>query len=300
GDQPERLGLTYEALRHVNRKVVCCALTGYGTSGERRAEPAYDYLMQAEAGWMSITGEPGAPPAKSGLSVVDFSAGLAAMVGLLGGVIRARETGEGCDLDVSLFDTAISMLNYVAVWTLNREYEPQRMARSAHPSIVPSQVFQTADGWIVVFCAKEKFWRNLGEAMGAQDLLSDPRYQSFAGRMEHREEFVTALKERFSSRTTGEWLALLRGKVPCAPVNDPREALESQLALERNMILAVDHPEFGTVRQTNTPIKVTDGIGVHPDSPGPAIGADTDALLRDILGYTADEIRELRRAGAIS
>ncbi len=144
GDQPEALGLTYEHLKAVNPKIVCCALTGYGMTGPRKAEPAYDYLMQAYAGWMSLTGEPGSPPAKSAFSVVDFSAGLVAMTGMLSGIIRARETGIGCDVDVSLLDTAVSMLNYVAIWTLNRDFAPERLSASAHPSIVPSQVFETS------------------------------------------------------------------------------------------------------------------------------------------------------------
>lgn len=300
GDQPETLGLTYEHLKDANPAIVCCVLTGYGTTSSRRAEPAYDYLMQAETGWMSITGEPDGPPTKSGLSMVDFSAGLAAMVGLLGAVIRARETGEGGDVEVSLYDTAISMLNYVAIWTLNREYEPQRMPRSAHPSIVPSQVFETADGWIVVFCAKEKFWHLLAEGMGATDLLNDPRFVDFGARMDHREALVEELEQRFRTRPTEDWITILRGKVPCAPVNDLRAALDSDFTAERAMITNVDHPVFGAIRETDTPIRTGGVPESRKNRPGPTLGQDTADILRDLAGYDDARIASLRESGAIA
>lgn len=297
GDQPEALGLTYERLKAVNPAIVCCALTGFGLNGPRQAEPAYDYLMQAYAGWMSLTGDPDAPPTKSGLSVVDFAAGLTAMTGLLAGVLKARETGRGCDVDVSLLDTAVSMLNYVAIWTLNRDYEPERIANSAHPSIVPSQVFQTQDGWLVVFCAKEKFWTNLAAAMGADDLLADPRYANFSARLDHRDGLVDDLAARFRDRPTGEWLDLLRGKVPCAPVNDVRQALEDEQVQARNMIIQVDHPEFGPLKQTATAIKINDSEPRLADRHGPALGEDNEEILRDLLGYDEDRIAQLRHTG---
>jgi len=299
GDQPEALGLTYEHLSGVNPKIVCCALTGYGLTGPRRAEPAYDYLMQAYAGWMSLTGEPGSPPAKSAVSVVDFSAGMVAMTGMLAAIIRARETGTGCDVDVSLLDTAVSMLNYVAIWTLNRDYEPERLSASAHPSIVPSQVFETADGWIVVFCAKEKFWLDLAAAMDAGDLIEDPRFQGFSGRLEHRGELGNELARRFNGRTTEEWLAVLRGKVPCAPVNDINQALADEQVQARQMVLEVDHPDFGPLKQTATAIKVDGDFESGTDRRGPRLGEDSAAILGDLLGYADDRIRDLRQDGVI-
>ena len=156
GDLPSKLGLRYDQLKTVNPKVVCCSLSGFGLDGPRQAEPAYDYLMQAYAGWMSLTGEPDGPPTKSGLSVVDYAGGVIAMLGMVSGLLNAERTGQGCEVDVSLLDTAVSMLSYVAIWALNRDYEPQRLADSAHPTLTPAQAFQTQDGYIVIFCAKEK------------------------------------------------------------------------------------------------------------------------------------------------
>src|SRR5213076_1024746 len=177
GDLPGKLGLDYAALSAVNPKIVCCSLSGFGRTGPRAADPGYDYLLQAYAGFMSVTGEPDAPPTKCGVSIVDFSGGILSALALMIGLHRARATGVGCDLDVSLLDTAIS--------TLNRDWRPQRLPEGAHQSLVPSQSFQTRDGWIVIMCMKEKFWERLVERMGLPHLREDPRFRTFADRLVH-------------------------------------------------------------------------------------------------------------------
>jgi crotonobetainyl-CoA:carnitine CoA-transferase CaiB-like acyl-CoA transferase len=297
GDQPEALGLTYQQLVDINPRIVCCSLSGFGTTGPRRSEPAYDYLIQGLAGWMSLTGDPGAPPAKSGLSMVDFSAGAVAMVGLLAGILDAQRSGRGCDVDVSLLDTAVSMLNYVAIWTLNRDYHPKRLADSAHASLVPAQVFQTRDGYLVVLCFKEKFWKALTAALEAPDLDADPRFASFTSRYEHRGALISVLKERFQERTTQEWLARLTGRVPCAPVNSVEEALKERQILERDMLAEIEHPDFGTLRQVRTAVKVSGAV--QHERPAPALGADTACILRSILGYSDHQVEVLRSREAI-
>jgi crotonobetainyl-CoA:carnitine CoA-transferase CaiB-like acyl-CoA transferase len=253
--------------------------------------------MQAYAGWMSLTGDPNGPPAKSGLSVVDYAGGAIAMAGLLAGLFKAQRTGQGCDVDVSLLDTALSMLNYVAIWTLNSDFRPQRLPDSAHPTLTPAQLFQTKDGYIVIFCAKEKFWRALVEAMDAPELAADPRYQSFSTRYEHREVLITDLKQRFLTRTNEAWLARLRGNVPCAPVNSVEEALEDEQALARDMITSVEHPVLGEIRQIRTAIKVPDSVDHR--RPAPAMGADTEDILQELLGYGEEQIDLLRQNGVI-
>lgn len=297
GDQPDKLGLTYTQLQYINPRIVCCSLSGYGNTGPRRAEPAYDYLVQALAGWMSLTGDPSMPPAKSGLSLVDFAAGVVAMLGLLAGLLDARRTGRGCDVDVSLLDTAMSMLNYVAIWALNRDYHPQRQPDSAHPTIYPAQVFQTQDGYLVVFCAKEKFWCALTEVLGAPELAEDPRFGSMVSRYEHREALITELKKRFVARTTEDWLECLRGKIPCAQVNSVEDALRDEQVLARDLVIQVDHPEFGPLRQLRTAIKIPDMVDHRRRAP--ALGADTGAILRETLGYADKDVAQLYSAGAV-
>ena len=157
GDLPAALGLTYDALRDVNERIVCAHLSAYGREGSRAAWPGYDYLMQAEAGHMSLTGDPNGPPERYGLSVVDLMTGLVACFGLLAGITAARSSGRGRDVDTSLFDLALFNLNYPGTWYLNAGAVQGRTARSAHPSLVPSQLYRTADGWLFVMCNKEKF-----------------------------------------------------------------------------------------------------------------------------------------------
>ena len=297
GDLPAKLGFDYASLKDVNPRIVCCALSGFGRTGPRAAEPAYDHLLQGLAGFMSVTGGPETPPTKCGISIVDFSGGLMSAVGLLIGLLRARETGVGCDVDVSLLDTAISMLNYLAVWNLNRGREPQRLADSAHASLVPSQSFPTRDGFIVVTCMKEKFWRRLVERMELPHLLRDTRFATFPDRLEHRAELIPLLNGVFRTKRTAEWLDRLRGHVPCAPVNTIGEALQDEQVLARKMVIAYEHPRFGTMREVGCPIKID---AVEPRyGPASALGADTEQVLRELLEMDSAAIQELRTKGAI-
>jgi crotonobetainyl-CoA:carnitine CoA-transferase CaiB-like acyl-CoA transferase len=297
GDLPDKLGLTYEALREFNPRVVCCSLTGYGRTGPRAAEPAFDYLVQGYAGYMALTGEPDGPPGKCGVSVIDFAGGYAAMVGLMVGLFDARRTGVGRDVDISLLDTAVSMLSYFAVWTLNRDWIAERTASSAHQTLVPAQNFPTRDGWIVVFCNKDKFWRDLVEILGAPELAGDPRFGTFAARLAHKAELLPLLEARFRTRSTEQWLERLRGRVPCAPVNDVRQALADPQVLARDMIVEVEHPDFGTLREVRSPVR-TEGEVRRP-ARAPRLGEHTGQILREILGYGETTIDRLRRAGAI-
>ena len=296
GDQPAKLGLTYAALREINPAVVCCSLSGFGITGPRAGEPAFDYLIQGYAGWMSITGDPDGPPTKAGVSVVDFAGGYVAMAALMAGLWDAQRTGVGREIDVSLLDTAVSMLSYYAIWTLNRDWQPRRVADSGHQSLVPAQNFPTRDGHIVIFCNKPKFWDALVEALELPEIAADPRFASFADRAAHREALLPQLSARFRERTTAEWLARLRGRVPCAPVNTVAEALEDEQVRAREMIIEVKHPELGTLREVASPVK-TPGAITAP-APAPKLGEHTGALLADLLGYDAAKIAALRATGA--
>jgi crotonobetainyl-CoA:carnitine CoA-transferase CaiB-like acyl-CoA transferase len=296
GDQPARLGLTYDALKHVNPRVVCCSLSGFGTTGPRASEAGYDYIMQGLAGWMSLTGEPDGPPLKSGLSLVDLSAGYASAIALLAGLWRGRRDGVGCDCDVSLFETALAELAYVGTWVATRGYQPSRMPRSAHPSIVPFQNFPTADGWIVVACPKPKFWRLLCEAISRPELADDPRFVDFAGRDRNRELLTPILDEAFLTRTTGEWLERLRAAgVPAGPVNEVEAALEDLQAQARGAVVEIEHPRFGTVRELRSPLRLGDED--TPSRRAPFRGEHTEEVLLGVCGYSSERVEELARVG---
>ncbi len=246
---------------------------------------------------MSVTGEPDGPPAKAGVSVVDFAGGYASMAALLAGLWDAQRTGVGRDIELSLLDTAVSMLSYYAIWALNRDWQPARVADSGHQSLVPAQNFPTKDGVIVIFCNKEKFWTSLLEALELPDVARDPRFATFADRAVHKATLVPILTARFAERTTSEWLSSLRGKVPCAPVNTIAEALADEQIAARDMIVEVEHPRFGVLREVATPVKTE---GAAPNlSPAPALGQHTDEILRTLLRYDAARVAALRASGAL-
>lgn len=297
GDLPAEMGLDYAALKNVKPSIVCASLSAYGRHGARAAEPGYDYLMQGYAGWMTLTGEPDGPPQKTGLSLVDLSAGIMAALGLVSSILRARETGVGCDVDVNLFDTALSELGYVAAWHLTKGYEPHRTADSSHPSQVPSQLLPTKDGWLVVMCAKEHFYKNLVRILGAPELAEDPRFRTFAGRLENRAILTPILKDLSRAKPTAEWLELLKGEVPCAPVNTMKQAFADPQVAEDEMIVETAHPEYGVVRQVASPIKISDYKKSHVR--GPKLGEHTEEVLRERLNLSADAVAQLRSAGVI-
>jgi crotonobetainyl-CoA:carnitine CoA-transferase CaiB-like acyl-CoA transferase len=297
GGEPARLGLDYASLREANPRVVCCSLSGFGQTGPRATEPGYDFVVQAYAGFMSLTGAPDGPPERCGVSVVDFSAGILSTLALMIGLHQAQRTGVGCDLDVSLYDTALSMLNYLAGWSLGRGWQPQRTSDSAHQTLVPAQTFATADGHIVVMCLKEKFWLRLCERMERPDLRDDPRFASFAERHRHRAELIPILAADFRRRSTEAWLGCLRGTVPCGPVYSVAEALEDEQAVARDMVIGLEHPEFGWLRQVGTPVKISGATPVYRRAP--RLGEHSDLILAELGGYSSDEIARLRADGVV-
>ncbi len=297
GDVPERIGLRYEHLKDVNPAVVCCSLSGYGMTGPLRDKPAYDYLLQGMAGWMDVTGEPGGPPVKTGLSLVDFSGGYVAALSLMAGLHAARRDGVGMDCDVALFDVAMGMLSYLATWHLTAGYEPRRTSHSAHPSLVPFQNFETSDGWIVIGCAKEKFWERLCRAIDRPDLLEDERFRDFPSRDRNREALVPILEDVFQQDTSKAWLErVMAAKVPCGPVNTMAEAFQEEQTQARGLIVEASHPDFGRVRQIRSPVRV--GEETPEYGRAPERNADAGYVLEELLGYSDERIRELKEAGA--
>lgn len=295
GDVPEKLGLTYEALKASNPRIVCAHCSAYGRTGPRRSWPGYDFLMQAEAGYFYMSGEPDTPPTRMGLSVVDFMAGTYMALGLLAGVVGARAHGTGRDIDVNLYETALNNLSYLSAWALNSDYDPRRVARSAHASLVPCQLYRTADGWIYIMCNKEKFWPMLCREIGRPDLAEEARFTGFSNRLKHRDELTTLLDEALSAATTREWLGRLRGKIPVAPVRTPREALfdpdpDSAAPIET---LALETGQ--RYQQLRSPIHAG---GTGHSAACSAMGRDTDDLLAEI-GFCEGDIAAFKAKGLI-
>jgi crotonobetainyl-CoA:carnitine CoA-transferase CaiB-like acyl-CoA transferase len=294
GDLPVKLGLTYDQLKDVNPALVCGHLSAYGRSGSRAAWPGYDYLMQAEAGYLSVTGEPDGPPARMGLSIVDLMTGTTAALGLLAGVLSARASGTGRDIDVSLFDVALHNLCYVGTWYLNGQPPTVREKRSSHPSLTPSQLYKTQDGWIFIMCNKEKFWGVLCQCIGKPEWADAPEYRSFKDRLQHRDRLTAELDAVLQQATTAQWMQRFAAKVPAAPVYDVAQALDNDFVAEQQRLLDFDHPRGAPVRMIASPVRA----GPHPTRGAPALGADTEALLRD-AGYSAQEVAAMKAEGVM-
>jgi len=278
GDLPARMGFDYKSLSGINPRLVCVHLSAYGRDNERAAWPGYDYLMQAESGLMHLTGEPDGPPSRIGApSMVDQTTGLTAALALLAGIIQARSSGKGCDMDTCLLDVALHQLGYVASWYLNEGHLSTRQSRSAHFSVAPVQTFPTADGWVFIMCMSDKFWLELLKALDLMPLADDARFATGNSRHHHRRELTAALDPAFRRHTTAEWLARLAGVLPVGPVYDVAQALDSPFVARSGMIQNVPHPEKHDLRVLTSPIKVN---GERAElTAAPALGAHNDELL---------------------
>jgi crotonobetainyl-CoA:carnitine CoA-transferase CaiB-like acyl-CoA transferase len=280
GDLPARMGLDYKTLASIKPSIVCVHLSAYGRDNERASWPGYDYLMQAESGLMSLTGEPDGPPSRIGApSMIDQSSGLTAAVGLLSGIIQARATGKGCDIDTCLLDVAVHQLGYVATWYLNERHISTRQPRSAHYSVAPVQTFPTADGWVFIMCMTDKFWGELVKAIGRPELMSDPRFATQASRQANRDALTGIIDHELSQQPTGHWLAKLNGVLPVAPVLDLAQALENPFLRSTGMIRDTSHPAKPDMRTLANPIKVN-GKRLEQKACSP-MGADTAEYLNN-------------------
>ena len=282
GDLPAKLGIDYGSLKGINPRIVCAHLSAYGRSNSRAAWPGYDYLMQAEAGFCSVTGEPDGPPVRFGLSMVDFMTGSMMATGLVSGVLGAHRTGVGCDVDVSLFDTALHQLSYPATWYLNAGDVVTREPRGAHPSIVPSQLMEAGDGWIMFCCQTQKFWERVAERLGHPEWVEDPRFRTVEDRRANRELVEEVMEGVLKTNTVAHWMERFGGYVPAAPVYDIEQALENPYVDEVGMVYSAPHAgvEGGGIRLLSSPYRVNGERlrgGIAPE-----LGADTEELLGDV------------------
>lgn len=238
----KKLGLTYESLRHCNPKLVCVALTGYGLDGPYADSPAYDYVIQAVTGVMSLTGDPDAPPTKTGYSAVDNSAGMAAALGLLAKIVQ----GEGGQVEVAMYDVMLSQLNYLAGAALNAGETLERFANSSHPYLVPAQIFPTGGGWLTLFITHEKFWRKFCDEVGRPEWIDDPVFATMESRRQNRDQVLRAIEEVLKTATAAEWVRRLQPQgVVVSEVGTLNDALESDLAASRQMVVGLGGPDTG-------------------------------------------------------
>jgi len=271
----KKLGLTYEALKRWNPNIVCVALTGYGLDSPFAERPAYDYVIQALTGIMQLTGEPGGPPTKTGYSAVDNSAGIMGAMGLLAKLVE----GKGGQVDIAMYDVMLSQLNYVAGAWLNAGERASRYPYSAHPYVVPAQIFPTSDNWITVFISHDEFWRRFSEEVGHPEWLSDPLFATMSARRKNRSRVLEAVASIFATDTTEHWTRRLAplGLV-VASVEELEQALASEQTLARGMVAEIA-TEHGPIHVVGNPIKLS-GVEDRYSAP-PALGEHNAALLAE-------------------
>ncbi len=288
----ESFGLGYDVLQTINPRLVYCAVSVFGRSGPYKDKVGYEALMQAYSGVMSITGEPDGPPVRCGVSFLDLSTGLMAAYGVMNALFHRERTGRGQMVEVSLFETALTLLSYHAVGYLIAGRVPQREG-SAHPSVVPYQIFQTKDGEMFIVGANQRLWTRLCQVLHREDLLQDQRFGSQADRAKHRPILIPMLEAETRKYPTATLVEMLdRAGVPCAPVNTVDKVLLDPQVAARAMVVDVPHPRIPDLKLLGLPIKLSETPG-DIRMPPPLMGEHTEALLKD-LGYTEADIRTLR------
>jgi crotonobetainyl-CoA:carnitine CoA-transferase CaiB-like acyl-CoA transferase len=295
-------GLGFEDLRQVNPGLIYCSITGFGQTGPMAEDLGYDYLIQAQAGLMSITGvpdgEPGAGPQRVGLATADLTTGMNAAVAILAALHHRDQTGEGQFIDMALLDVQVSWL---ANQAQNYFCSGQTPARTGeyHPNLAPYQPFPTKDGKLIIAVGNDGQFQRLCDALDLPDLASDTRYATNPGRVQHRVELVEALKVATRIKTTREWTTALRKlKVPCGPIQTIDEVFTDPQVLARNMVVEVEHPELGTVPTVANPIKFSSTPLTYHKAP-PLLGEDTVAVLSNLLGFDETRIAELKSRGVV-
>ncbi|PIW30861.1 MAG: CoA transferase [Rhodospirillales bacterium CG15_BIG_FIL_POST_REV_8_21_14_020_66_15] len=268
----KKLGLTYGQLEDINPRIACLALTGYGLEGGFSDKPAYDYIIQALAGIMAMTGEPDGPPVKTGYSAVDNSAGIMGALGLMAKIV----SGRGGQIDVSLYDTMVSQLNYVAGAYLNAGEEPRRRSGGAHPYIVPAQIFETRDGHLALFITHDGFWKKFSEEAGKPEWLTDARFATMAARTANRDAVIGAIGALLKTGDTAEWVARLDPLgIVVAGVETLSQALAGGLVRERGLVREIPVAD-ATLKVVASPFKFSDFETAY--NPPPLLGEHTGSF----------------------
>lgn len=289
----QKLGLSYEDIKPVSPGVVYCSMSGFGSRGPRQSQPGYDALVIALGGLMSITGEPDGPPVRPGVALLDVAMGIAAQGAITAALLSRERTGLGQQVDLSLLATEVGTLvnaasNYLMAGEVMDRYG------SGHPSIVPYQVFEASDGFIMVGAASEGFWHRLCDVLDMPSLREDPRFITNADRVQNRDDLVAIVSVRMAERPVEEWLRRLENAdVPAAPINDIAEAMSDPQVEALGLIQEVAHPVAGDVRMIGPMVE----YGLTPAAirrPPPGLGEHTDEVLVELLGMDPDQIQALR------
>jgi crotonobetainyl-CoA:carnitine CoA-transferase CaiB-like acyl-CoA transferase len=295
----DRLGLGYAALSAANPGLIYCAISGFGMTGPLRDLPSFDIVLQALSGALSVNGEAGRAPTKLGIPLGDLVGGINGPMGILAALYERSRTGRGRLIDVSLLDGLIGMLGYLAQLAFFTGVDPQPRG-SEHPNLVPYGVFPAQDGSIVIACLMNSFWQRICQALGRQDWVQDPRFETIEQRRDNR-NVVNEMIAQFTRQKPVQELVELFSlhQVPHAPILGIQAALGQPQAVAREMVVETDHAVLGKIPIVNRPIKFPGDPQPIPTAP-PVLGQHTDQILADVLGLTPEQIARLRAAKIVA
>lgn len=293
----DRLGFGYEQLEEIFPELVYCSISGYGHSGPLRERPGYDAVMQGEAGWMHLTGEPDGPPLKVGTSLADILTGMMAAQGIVSALFERSRTGLGRKIDVALFDSVMATLCYQAQGYLLTGEEPRRLG-NRHPSLAPYETFETAEGYLIVAVGNDVLWKRFCQAVEAPQ-LDQPRFETNPDRVRNYQALKAELDSLFKTQPAGFWLEKLESAgIPVGRVKSIGEVFQNPQAVPRGMLIEVEHPTVGRLPLTGNPIKMS-GAGEANPLPPPLLGQHSEEILRERLEMSPERVEELRSQGAI-
>ncbi|MFC1895615.1 CaiB/BaiF CoA transferase family protein [Thermodesulfobacteriota bacterium] len=295
-DVPERLGVDYDTLSKINPRIICCSITGFGSTGPYRNRPSYDLIAQAIAGGLSVTGEPGGPPCRAGMPIGDKGGGVFAAIGILAALHARDQSGVGQKVETSLMESQVALMSYVAGQYLAGGGVPQAEG-SGHRAAVPYGAYKTEDGYIAI-AAMMKF-PELCTVLGREDLLKDERFAAPVERFMNRHDLDAILDEAFPSRTSDEWMKLLvEQDIPCSPVYSLDQTVSDPQVLDRKMVVTVQLDDGDETKIIGNPIKMS-GTPCDTYETVASVGRNTDEILSGLLGYSQGEIEQLRREEVI-
>ncbi|MBT7954077.1 MAG: CoA transferase [Rhodospirillaceae bacterium] len=294
----EGWGFTPEWMKENAPGVVHCAITGYGDQGPKGGMPGYDFLLQAESGLMSITGEKDGRPIKLGVAIVDVCTGQLAAMTILAALNSRHDTGRGQRIDLSLYNTSLSMLINVASNYLIGGVEPSRYG-NGHPNIVPYNDFPCGDGEIALAVGNDAQFARFADCVGHPEWADNELYQSNANRVVNRDDIEEKINNALAKKSADEWIALFEASnIPCSKINKVSEVLDSEQTTINNMVVELDHPSAGNFRTVGIPYSFSE-TQAEVNAPPPLLGADTDDILSEMIGLDADAIAKLHDDGVI-